>query len=385
MSRREDVTVHSNGDYWQACYYTLEGKRKRVPIGPKSEFSKAAAQREANKLAAEFIARPTARAQIRTITLGQYRPEYFRIRANDLKDGTVALHEQAFDRLLDFFGEGCKLDRISPMNAAGFRSWLCDQPSRQGTNAAGKTIGNQTVARHIRDAKVIFGQALTLGLCKFNPFEAVKPGSTAVAKTWRRVTRDELKQIMAAASGDWPLVFALARLAGLRRGEILRLTWADIDWHQWLIHVLPEEIDGERREGSKQRERWVPVEPELQGILREAFETAPDRTVLVCRIPTNNLHRSEKAAIEKAGLGAYSKPLHTLKKCLASEWLEKGHPVTDVAAWLGDSVDVLLRHYAESMRSSAARVTGHRDELAELRAEKARLEAQVQAMKEAGK
>lgn len=386
MSRTDDVSVHSNGDYWQASYYDLDGRRRRVNLGPKDSMTKAAARREANQLAAQFIAKPNTRTSVRTMTLEQFRPEYFRLRANDLKDGTALLHGYTFDRLCGYFGGGAKLDRITAYAAAGWRAWLCDQPSKRGKPGPDKEkLSNLSVSRHIRDAKVVFNFAVQLGLCKSNPFEHVKPGAVHVAKEWHKVSREDLRKIMAAGSGDWPVLFALARLAGMRRGEILRLTWADVDWHAKMIHVLPELQRGARAEGTKQRERWVPIDPELYKILQDHFDAVPDETVPVCRIPTNNMHVRALAILRRAGLPGYSKPIHTLKKCLASEWLERGIPVTDVAKWLGDSVEVLMKHYVEAMKSSAARVTGDRDELAELRAERARLEAEIRAMKEAKK
>ena len=222
---------------------------------------------------------------------------------------------------------------------------------------------------------MIFGLAVRLEQIPTNPFEHVKSGGT-VASEWRYIPLDELDRILAACpDDDWRRAFALARLAGMRRGEILRLTWGDVGGST--IRVLPEVVGGVRREGTKQRTRTVPVQPRLSRKLKGGGP----RDELVCRIPTENLHRTALSIVRRAGVEVYAKPFHTLKKSLASDWLGEGLPVSDVAQWLGDSVDVLMKHYARFLKGNAARVTGQVDIVAELRERLARLEAENNALK----
>lgn len=383
MSRRrnEGVRLASNGSYWLAAWYDTTGQLKRKSLGPKSDLSRAEARRACARLEAEHIARPGSKNAGRAPTLEQWEADYFEVRKGELKDGTETLHRQTFARLRERFGATCRLDRIDKAGAAGFRVWLLTQPDRRRKDSEAK-LSVQSVARHIRDCKVIFAKAAELDLIPVNPFSVVKPGSVAVVKTWQQVTLADLDKILAVCPDDrWRVAFALARHAGLRRGECLRLTRADIDLDRSMIHVIPEaDEEGVRKEGTKQRERWVPISPSLASILAPVLEGLGPES-MVCNIPTENIHRDANVILRRAGVGPYEKPFHTLKKCLASDWLAAGHAVSDVAQWLGDSVEVLMKHYARFLQSSADKVTGKRDEMAELRQRLAQLEAENQTLK----
>jgi len=378
MSR---VRLGSNGDYWQAIWRDLNGKRMVRSLGSKQKLSETKARQRCRDIEAQHIAKPGAANVGRSPTLGAWRDEYFRLRDGELKDGTEALHRQTFRRLCDRFGEAIRLDRIGKLQAADFKAWLTTQPNQRYKHGSPNTLAGPSVSRHIRDCKVIFGTAVALDLIPFNPFEYVKAGTAAVPKAWAEVTHEDLDSLMSVSPPEWATAWALARLGGLRRGECLRVTLTDLDWVKNQIHVLPEENDeGERVEGTKQRERWVPMSPKLARILHDRLATMPDGESLLCRIPTNNIHRNALRFVKLAGLPAYSKPFHTLKKCLASEWLAQGLPPTDVAQWLGDSVDVLMRHYARFLQQSAGRVTGKVDLVGDLRRQLAEQAAELERL-----
>ena len=367
------VILASNGDYWHAVWRDSAGVRRRKSLGPKAEVTRAAAQRECRKLEAEQIVNPAKRNGGKAPSLEDWKEQYFRIRAGEIKDGTATLHRQTFGKLFERFGMSLRLDSITKAAASEFRAWLCEQPNGRDKD---KTIGPVAVSRHIRDCKVIFGTAHKLDIVAENPFSHIRAGPN-VASDWVYISELELGKILDACPSDtWRRAFALARLVGMRRGEIMRLRWADVG-DQW-IKILPEEINGARLDGTKQRVRTVPVPPKLREILAAGRGEPND---FVCRFPTENVHRDALVIIRRAGLDAYSKPFHTLKKSLASDWLAAGIPVSDVAQWLGDSVEVLMKHYAKFLNGNAKRITGEVDIVEDLRATIARLEAELAATK----
>jgi integrase len=377
------VRLAKNGVYWQAIWNDLQGNRKVKSLG---RISEAEARRQCRQLEALHIAKPGSANAGKAPTLGAWRDQYFTLRDGELKEGTEGLHRQTFRRLCDHFGEGIRLDKITKLAAAGFKTWLASQPDHRSKATPPKMLSSQSVARHIRDCKVIFGTAQAIDLIPINPFEHVKAGSAGVGKTWQEITRAELARLVDVSPPEWAAAWSLARLAGLRRGEILRLSVGDIDWVRNQLHILPEANHaGERIEGTKQRERWVPISPELATVLLRRLEQLPAGEHLLCRIPTQNIHRDAVRFVKLAGLPAYSKPFHTLKKCLASEWLAEGLNPTDVAQWLGDSVDVLMRHYARSLQRSAGQVTGRVDVLADLRRQLAEQSAELEKLRRQAK
>lgn len=117
-------------------------------------------------------------------------------------------------------------------------------------------------------------------LIPVNPCKAVKLPKKAKNRK-RPPTMDEYKRLLAACRGHrlWiavPLLF----LAGLRIGEMLALTWEDIDMEERLIHVS-KTYSVESGSGraylkySPKTEagiRYIPIFPELYDMLKEYRE-----------------------------------------------------------------------------------------------------------------
>ncbi|HEY3445055.1 MAG TPA: site-specific integrase [Myxococcales bacterium] len=79
--------------------------------------------------------------------------------------------------------------------------------------------------------------AVALGLCKENPASRSRVPPKGVRQpTWLDVP--QVRQLLAAVQGN-PLeaAYALAVGLGLRRGEIIGLTWDDIDFAKHVLHV----------------------------------------------------------------------------------------------------------------------------------------------------
>lgn len=349
------VQLHSNGLYWQARWYDSVGKRCTESLGPKAEVSKRAAVKLCEALAITHAVTPAARDVGKAPTLEAWGVQYIGLR-DDLKDGTLELHRKTLDYLEARFGGARRLNDITDGMADDFRVWLGKQPVRPGGGEAKtkRTLGKQTVAGHIRNCKVIFERARKRKLIPSNPFDDVSGAAPAVSKTWAEISRADLDRLFdKCPSAGWRCLFGLARLAGLRRGEALRLSWADFDQDARTLAVRPE--GGE--EGTKQRARVVPVDPRLYAVLREAYDEAPERAVLVCGLGDETaVDKQARAIIAAAGLPAYSKPFHTLRKLVETEWLAE-HPAMLVCDWMGHSPTVAARHYHRSRAEDYARVT----------------------------
>ena len=99
----------------------------------------------------------------------------------------------------------------------------------------------------------------------------------------------------------------------------------------------------------------IPLFPELIGPLTEPFEAAPQRAVYVitrhrlqAESPAgwrnSNLRTRFEKIIRRAGLEPWPKPFHAMRASCETELTEE-FPVQAVAAWLGNSPKIALRHY----------------------------------------
>ncbi|MBL8765701.1 MAG: hypothetical protein JNM07_15810 [Phycisphaerae bacterium] len=90
------------------------------------------------------------------------------------------------------------------------------------------------------------------------------------------------------------------------------------------------------------------------------------------------------AIIERAGIDAYAKPFHTLRKCCLSDWCERFAPAV-VAEISGDRVETLMRHYVRARKSTVRAQMGTyqtlstmQAEMEALKRENARLQGQIE-------
>ena len=75
--------------------------------------------------------------------------------------------------------------------------------------------------------------------------------------------------------------------------------------------------------------------PELQAALMDAYESAPQgQERVLYDVYDENLTRDVKAAVRRAGVHEYSKPLHTLRKSCITDWAAR-YPMHVVKEWAG--------------------------------------------------
>lgn len=384
MTTAHTVHLNKNGAYWSARWTDSEGKPRSKGLGAIADVSKRAAMAKCKALENEHARNPVARDVGTAPRLQEWTAEFLRIKT-DMKDETRWLYEQTIAYLHRFFDQDPPINRITSARADDFRVWLEKQPAKGKKDEQGNAvpIGAWTVAKHIRNARVIFDLAVKpRKLIAANPFADVDAATPALEQDWHVVSRADLEKILDACTSDaWRAAFALARLAGLRRGELVALEWGHIDFDEKTIQVKARKDGrGKRRRGTKQRDRSVPVEPRLYAILRECYDRAPEGAVRVCPIGgakgTNNIERDARATLKRAKLPDYAKPLHTLRKNLQSEW-EAEHSTLNVCAWLGNSPAVAAEHYNKPPAEAVARITGGKDPLAEALAEIERLRARL--------
>jgi integrase len=99
-----------------------------------------------------------------------------------------------------------------------------------------------------------------------NPLRSVRRIETRGREAWRRraLTEDEMRRIL-AASGEWLLVYLTALLTGLRRGELSKLRWEDLQFQ------APQSFLTVQASVSKNRRvDTIPLHPQLARALQSA-------------------------------------------------------------------------------------------------------------------
>jgi hypothetical protein len=145
--------------------------------------------------------------------------------------------------------------------------------------------------------------------------------------------------------GDWETILALARYGGLRvPSELVALRWTDVDLPGRKMVINASKTEHHSTGGM----RVCPIFPELRPYLEAAWDAAPDGAEFVItryRRPDQNLRETFLKILKRAAVTPWPRLFQNLRASRETELMAR-FPAKDVAAWLGNSVPVAMRHYA---------------------------------------
>jgi integrase len=148
-------------------------------------------------------------------------------------------------------------------------------------------------------------------------------------------------QLLESASAATLPFWAIGAFAGLRRAEIERLDWAQVDFESGLIEV-------KARHSKTATRRLVVMQPNLRAWLEpyRAHRRGP-----VC---PGNLRLRTEADRDRAGLRE-NWPTNALRHSFGSYHLAHFKDAPALALQMGNSPDVIFRHYREVVKPKDAR------------------------------
>ncbi|MBW2155001.1 MAG: site-specific integrase [Deltaproteobacteria bacterium] len=204
------------------------------------------------------------------ITLQEFRLEHEQVMKGQRADATLDDQNRALRFFENFIGGSLLLSKIKPRHAEAFIAHrLSTVPSVS------------TVNKDIRTLRRIFNLAieprgyLAEGQ---NPFTKIKKRKIT-ERPIRYVNLQEYGALMDAATKLWWKAFlSVAYGSGLRRNEILHLTWADVDLEQHRIKVQAKRATAEilAWEPKNRKNRVVPMSDETARLLVDMQVDGPE-------------------------------------------------------------------------------------------------------------
>lgn len=199
-----------------------------------------------------------------------------------------------------------------------------------------------------------------------SPAEKVKPIRTVEKQEQRpALTEEQLQALLDALHSrryQFYVMASLAAYAGLRVGEILGISWEDIDIPGLTITVRKQfGRNGPRnykikRLKTKNSYRTIPIPPTLARTLREWKGANPIRFDGLVFSPKASTYTQYNTAITTLCPGATS---HSLRHTYATNLIRHGADIKTVAALIGDTVEMAMKvyvNYTDDMRSAAAKL-----------------------------
>jgi integrase len=214
------------------------------------------------------------------MTVGEYLTRWLVTAKDTTREGTYERYKQlSEDYLIPALGR-IKLAKLRPIHVESAYAELT-RTEKDGTKVTA-TAATRKAAGTVLG--IALRHAVRLKLLPSNPAAEVKKPRTRF-REMRFMTPQQAKQFLATAKRDWAYpLYTLAIGTGMRQGELLALTWADIDFDKSTVDV--------RRSLSQVRREIIIKEPKSRSSRRTVSLSPP------C-VRTLEAHR---AAALKAGL-----------------------------------------------------------------------------------
>src|SRR4051794_25479297 len=252
-------------DVWYAKYRLPDGRQVKRRIGPAwtsrgrpaaGYFTKRTAEAWLRDLLDE-ARRGTLPGMVRTgATFADAAAEYLRWIEHDRarKPSTVRdYHSILKAHLLPAFGDM----RIEDITTEGVERW-----------AAGLTVGgrmnNRTKLKILTVLHGVMKRAKRVWKLPRNPITDVeKPVQTHRSDIDVFSPEDVMALVRAAASEQDAAIYLTAAFTGLRRGELVALTWRDVDFSGQVIRVRRSYAEGQVSTPKSGKTRSVPMAPNV--------------------------------------------------------------------------------------------------------------------------
>jgi integrase len=226
-------------------------------------------------------------------------------------------------RFVQSFGE----EMIAGINVSRIDEWL-----------RGLGVGPVTRNTFRRRLGVLFSFAKRRGYVTENPIpdvERAKERETEVAI----LSVGELARLLESASSEMVPFWTIGAFAGLRRAEIERLTWNEVDFEAGVIEVKASKSKTASR-------RLVTIQPNL----REWLAPYRTHTGRVCSV---NLQVKINADRERAKLRS-GWPQNALRHSFGSYHLAQFNDAAKLALEMGNSPATIFRHYRQLVKPKQA-------------------------------
>jgi excisionase family DNA binding protein len=253
-----------------------------------------------------------------------YLEDYIKVKRRNWQSDRYRL-----EKLKHFF-QDTNLRIISPMMI----DKLIALRQKEGNSAS-------TINRYLALLKRMFNLAIEEGYAEQNPVKKIKFFSEAANRRERVLTQDEEKRLMAASSAPLRSVLIIALNTGLRLGEILNLSWNQIDLQARKIRV-------EKTKSGKPVTVPTnsPLFDELQRLKSDNGRSPHLFFNEKTGKPRTLIRRAFLTACEKAEISGLR--FHDLRHTVATRLLEKGIDIETVRSILGHYSITVTQRYVHS-------------------------------------
>ena len=159
-------------------------------------------------------------------------------------------------------------------------------------------------------------------------------------------TTEEYQRLLKELKPDLRPLLTVSFYTGARRGELLKLRWADVDLKLGMLKF---------RDTKNDEDRFVPLTKEAKQALEELRAAHPNSDFVFVRqdgTPVRNFRRAWDGAKERAGLDVKERRFHGLRRGVVTNLAEAGVPEQTAMAYTGHRDTATHRKYRQLMQSN---------------------------------
>lgn len=334
------INIRKPGEIGKSYYYdfTIRGKRHRGSI-PEAR-NHAQAQTAAEKIWDDIFNErynPAPPEPEPELLFEDFVKETYLPLQKTNKKRSYARDEQIAGVLCDFFSSRALKD-IKKSDVERFKRERSESQTKYERNRSPATVN-----RELAVLSAILTLAVDDELIPSNPCRRVKPLRMDNQRS-RYLSTDEEKKLLEALEGqEWlKNIVTMAINTGMRRGEIFKLRWFDVDFARGVIHV---------RDTKTARDRVVP----MNAAVREMLERQPKKGGHVFPSPKTggqlvDIKRPFGVACEAAKVTDLR--FHDLRHTAATRLADAGVNVIVIADVLGHGDIRTTKRYSHAMEES---------------------------------
>jgi hypothetical protein len=150
-------------------------------------------------------------------------------------------------------------------------------------------------------------------------------------------------------SVNWSAYTEFMLQTAMRTGEVRALEWKDIKENKILVHQNYTLTHGLKNSTKTNKKRWVP----LNGKCQEILNKLPQESQFIFpwdRVAFQSYFRKKLQPMHQKGLLSHLYRPYDCRHTAISYWIESGIPVPQVAAWAGNTSEIIFKHYCNTTK-----------------------------------
>jgi integrase len=170
------------------------------------------------------------------------------------------------------------------------------------------------------------------------------------------IPRNEIGLVLAALEAkltyrtvNWSAYTEFMLQTAMRTGEVRAARWDDIRDGKILIHQNWTLTHGLKDSTKTNKKRWVPLNGKCQVIL-ESLSKDSEFIFPWDRLAFQSYFRKKLQPLHQVGLISHLYRPYDCRHTAISHWIEAGIPVPQVAAWAGNTSEVIFKHYCNTTK-----------------------------------